>query len=46
MFAAVMVPGTGQDEGGGGYEYTAAVNEDRWLRVAHHPSGPEPAPCL
>jgi hypothetical protein len=39
--------GSGGGGGGsGGYVYTASINEDRWLRVAHHPSNPNPAPCL
>lgn len=40
----VVVPGSVGE--GGSYAYTASINEDRWLRVDHHPSNPQPAPCL
>lgn len=42
--AKVVVPGSVAE--GGGYTYTASINEDRWLRVAHHPTSPQHAPCL
>ena len=41
----VVVPRSAVN-GGGDYSYTALINEDRWLRVAHHPAGPQHAPCL
>ena len=40
----VVVPGSAAE--GGGYTYIASINEDRWLRVAHHPTSPQQAPCL